>query len=232
MPPGAPALTWSPQGNYLDYDFGLVNAGSSASQTFTLTNTGNRASGTLAVSLTGSSVFTITADTCTGTSIGPSKQCSVTVQFAAVGTGQPQTDTATLAATAKHASASLFLLGEVPGPSLVVEPHTFTEIVNGFLTEVYKFGTVSSATQTFTVTNVGNGASQPLIFRLDVGIYAVSNNTCTGTSLAPGGGACTFDLTFTAPAGCTPGSAFDDTVTINPYIGAPYAALLGDAICP
>lgn len=78
----------------------------------------------------------------------------------------------------------------------------------------YDFGIVASATQTFTVTNNGTGASNMLqvIFGGDTG-YVFANNTCENQLLAPNG-TCTFDLTFTAPAGCNPGDPFPGHVDV------------------
>src|SRR5438034_5490063 len=95
---GAPALAWSPSTNG-GFDYGAVTVGQTASQTLTLTNSGGRATGTLAVALSGSSAFTITADGCSATSLGPTKSCSVTVQYAPTAGGS---DTATLTATGEH----------------------------------------------------------------------------------------------------------------------------------
>ena len=56
---------------------------------------------------------------------------------------------------------------------------------------------------TLIVTNDGTAASDPLIVRLDPNSpnFVISNDTCDGETLAPNDW-CSFDLTWTAPAGC------------------------------
>jgi hypothetical protein len=87
-----PATAFSPS----SYDYGTIDAGTTASKTFTLTNSGASATGALSVSLMGSSAFSVTADTCTARSLGPRNSCSVTVQYAPTTAGA--SDTATLIA--------------------------------------------------------------------------------------------------------------------------------------
>jgi hypothetical protein len=79
--PTAPMLSWSPSANSV-YGFAAIGAGQSAVQTFTLTNSDGSATGALTVTLSGPAAFTLTADGCTATSIGPGKNCSVTVTYA------------------------------------------------------------------------------------------------------------------------------------------------------
>jgi hypothetical protein len=69
----------------------------------------------------------------------------------------------------------------------------------------YDFGVVSagsSETTTFTVTNDGAGTSETLQLLLDNHPqFSTSNDKCSGQALAPDQ-TCTFDMTFTALAGC------------------------------
>ena len=95
----APATAFNPS----SYDYGTVDAGTTASKTFTLTNSGGSATAALTVSLTGASAFSKTADTCTATSLGPNKSCSVTVQYAPTTDGA--SDSATLTASSKKPTA-------------------------------------------------------------------------------------------------------------------------------
>jgi len=97
---GAPAIAFVPS----PYDYGTIDANTTASQTFTLTNSGTKATGMLSVSLTGSSAFSSTADTCTATSLGPNKSCTVTVQYAPTTAGS--SDSGTLSARSKKPGAS------------------------------------------------------------------------------------------------------------------------------
>ena len=92
-----PALAFTPS----SWTAGPIAPETTTMQTFTLTNTGGRASGALTVTVSGPAAFTLTADTCTGTSLGPDKQCSVTVQYAPTSDGE--NDTATLTAIGTQA---------------------------------------------------------------------------------------------------------------------------------
>lgn len=95
----------------------------------------------------------------------------------------------------------------------------------------YDFGLVASATQTFTVTNDGNGTTNQLILAGCCSPeFALANNTCDGQALAPAG-MCTFDLSFTAPAGCSTGEPFNTPLDI---LGPPahYIHLEAHGSCP
>ena len=231
---GAPAISWSPSTSG-GFDYGAVTPGQTASQTFTLTNSGGSATGMLTVALSGSATFTKTADACTGTAIGKGKSCAVTVQFAPATAGASYN--ATLTATGKKppASASITLTGSGAGTEdLTLSPGRFVTTTNsGTKLYDYDFGMVASATQTFTVTNNGTGASNMLIvvFGGDTG-FSFGNDTCTGNALAPSG-TCSFDLTFTAPAGCNPGDPFPEHVDAGfQDNGTPYIHLEARGSCP
>lgn len=235
----APALSWSQGGTTItSYGFGTVDGvgGQTASQTFTLTNTGGRASGTITVGLTGSSAFTITSDGCTGTSLGPSKSCNVTAKYAPTASGEA--DSATLAATGEHASASLALTGKSGTPDLTLSPGSLLGTTSGG-TKNYDYANsfaLGSWSTTFTVTNGGTGTA-PVVYTLGGDPnFGLSNSTC-GTysataSLAPNG-TCTFDLTFTAPAGCSSGDEFHTPLLVEVQEnGDPYIVLVAHGFCP
>jgi hypothetical protein len=220
----APTLSWSQGGTTITaYGFGTLDAGAgaTATQTFTLTNTGGMSSGTIWVTLTGSSAFTITAGTCSGRALGPKKSCSVTVEYTPTTNGE--SDSATLTATGEHASASLTLTGKGGVPNLTLSPGTCLGTCPAGGTKIYDydFGLVSSATTTFTVTNSGIGTSEELIV---AGCchpnFTLSNDTCfntgteTGVTLAPNG-TCTFEIGFTAPAGCSSEGFNSGVVNVN-----------------
>jgi hypothetical protein len=190
-----PALAWSPSGQY---NFGSTSPGQTASQIFTLSNTWGKSSGTITVTLkSDSSAFTITNDGCTGTALRPSKSCNITVQYAPTDTAG---DTATLQAAGQRTAAGVTLVGS-GGGSGTADLH----ISPG---PTYSFGAISegsSVTQTFTVTNYGTAASETLSLvqsgNADAPIW-LSNDMCSGTSLAENGGSCTFELTFSTEGGC------------------------------
>jgi hypothetical protein len=85
-----------------------------ASQTFVLKNTGGSATGALAVGFGAgsSSAFSKTADTCTAMSLGPKKQCSVTVQYAPTTAGSTDNGTLTVSSRKPVAVATATLTGK------------------------------------------------------------------------------------------------------------------------
>ena len=95
----------------------------------------------------------------------------------------------------------------------------------------YRIGTVASATVTFTVTNNGNAASNQLGMTSPSSVgFVVSNNTCDGETLVPND-SCTFDLTWTAPAGCDTPDQFHGSLDIFGGLVA-YIYLDARAFCP
>jgi hypothetical protein len=75
----------------------------------------------------------------------------------------------------------------------------------------YDLGGISggnSTSQTFTVTNSGSAPTGHLGFFGGIngdpasGSWSIANDTCSGTTLGPNG-TCTFDVDYTAPAGCS-----------------------------
>jgi HYDIN/CFA65/VesB family protein len=233
----APAIDWSPTTDVGTYDYGAVTPGQTVSLTFTLTNTGGSATAMLTVTFSGSAAFSMTSDGCTGTSLGPGKSCDVTVQYAPTTAGQ--SDSATLDASGKKvaASASLTLTGSgaVTGtPDLTLSPGDFTGTsASGTKNFQYDFGGVASATQTFTVTNTGAVASGKLSMLGCCGSgFVLSNDTCDGNALAASA-ACTFDLAFTAPEGCSPGDQFVTPVAVQDVDNnTSDIALIGTGECP
>jgi len=205
---GPPAIAWSPTTSGGTFDHGAIVVGETASQAFTLTNTGGSATARLSISLSGSEAFSITSDACTGTSIGKRKSCAVTVEYAPTTVGQ--SDTATLSASGKKAAAraSITHIGSGAGtPDLTLSPGRLTETMpDGTKNYFFDFGSVLSTrtiSQTFTVTNSGDGPTDRLVGRIlspkPLSAWAIANDTCG--SLAPGG-TCTFDIRLTGPAGC------------------------------
>jgi hypothetical protein len=232
-----PAIDWSPTTDIGTYDYGAVTPGQTASQTFTLTNSGGSATAMLTVTLSDSAVFSITSDDCTGTSLGPGKSCDVTVQYAPSTAGE--SDSATLEASGKKVSASASITltgsGAITGaPDLTLSPGDFTGTsASGTKNFLYDFGGVVSDTQTFTVTNTGAVASGTLSLVGCCGSgFVLSNDSCDGNALAASG-ACTFDLAFTAPEGCSPGDQFITPVAVQDVDNnTSDIALIGVGECP
>ena len=236
-----PVIAWSPVTSPGIFDYGMVIVGQTDSQTFVLTNSGGSATGMLRASLSGDPTFTITADACTGTALGPGKSCNVTVQYAptaAVST------TAMLSAngTRPASSASINLTGtgrSTTGPGdleLVFQGGSNPDPdPNGTRNYFYDFGTGGS--QVFAVHNKSTtDTSNTLQLEFDGSTVAVSGDTCSTHTLAPGD-TCQFVVTFTPPAGCNPGDLFDRPVAVfgltngfpNPY---PYILLDAHGSCP
>jgi hypothetical protein len=237
-------LAWSPTTGSGVYDFGTLDSGAGAtmSVTFTLSNSGGRSSAMIAANLTNVSgaAFSITADSCSATALGPNKSCQVTVEYAPTVNGE--SDSATLTATGVHASAtSITLTGKSGTPDLTLTPGTLGtnpqygtgKDVSGTKSYNYEFATGSSATQTFTVHNSGNGTSNTLQLAGLQQPFTLSNDQTSGQTLPPNGTS-TFQLTFTAPALC-PTELFATpllvtSTTASPYIRVTYSAICGPPI--
>jgi hypothetical protein len=215
---GTAALAWSPSVSG-SFDYGAVSPGQTASQTFTLMNSGGSATGMLTVVLSGSTAFALTADACTGTSLGPGKSCTATVEFAPAERGKSGTGTLNASGMKASANASITLTGP---PNLHLSPGTFlTTYANGEKLYGYEFApAVSGATQTqtFTVSNDGNGASRLLDLSdcCSDPAFVLANNACSGNALAAAG-TCTFDLSFTTPTLCTELDMQLEVIGINPF---------------
>ncbi len=226
------------------FDFGTIAAGQTSSQVFTLTPAWwDRWSGRIRVNLSGSPAFTIVSDSCSGAVLRYSRQsCEVLVQYAPAAAGQK--DTATLNATGARTfwwhrwhhhrwndrqSAGVTLTGASTaggggggntGPAtLQLSPGTLTGTTGVTNAYTYNFGMVKTLATTFTVKNTGGQTSPALTLAdWDNGGFALSNDTCSGHTLAPNA-TCTFTETWTSrndPSCDGPGNALE----IEPAITA------------
>jgi hypothetical protein len=169
-------------------DFGSVTIGKSgAPQTVTVTNDG---SGILTfaaggVSISGD-VFGITADTCSGATIAAGGTCTVQVRFSptAAGVATGQLGFTSDAPGSPH-TVSLSGTGTAPVFSAAPNPVSFGD---------QQVGT-SSAPQTVTVTNSGTADLLVTAADLSGDGFAVAADTCTDSSVAPGG-TCSVSLRF------------------------------------
>jgi Cep192 domain 4 len=230
---GAPAIAFNPSSG----DYGMIDAGTTASKTFVLRNSGSTATGSLRVTLTGSSTFSKTADTCMGKSLGPGKQCSLTVRYAPTTAGQSDSATLTAGGKKSPANASAFLTGaSTPAgtPDLTISPGDYVAGTTEPEQYGFSFGSVTSQTQTFMVTNTGSGVSDTLLVSGAVHPnFVLTGDGCSGQALAAGG-SCTFNLTYTAPLGCSSGEPVDPAVfDVFGVSGPPhYIHLMVVANCP
>jgi hypothetical protein len=169
-------------------NFGDVVVGdSSDGSTFTVSNSGDAGSQTGTISVTSGGDFAIDASTC-GASLGQGETCTVTVIFSP---GAEGVRSGNVTATAGDLTASAALSGTGTGPAdISINPDTadFGDVVAGS----------SSASQTFTVSNDGDGDTGTLAVTLggaNAGQFSVDADTCDGTSLAAGA-SCDITVTF------------------------------------
>jgi hypothetical protein len=177
---------------------------------FTVTNASTAAIGPLQVSFQGTNPteFTLVGGTglCQGTTLAGGSSCTVAVAFAPA-SGTVGTQSAILDV---NAGTNLDVQATVSGTSVEPSVLTVSPIANGgYYTFPNELVGATSPTETFTVTNTGAYASNPVEVALDfVGSdFVLTANTCasagggTGT-LAPGA-SCTFGVYYTTPAGST-----------------------------
>ncbi len=177
------------------FGFGSVNVGSlSSAQTFTISNAGNidLIIGSAAVSTAGvnSSEFIISNNTCTAnTHIVPSGSCTLDLAFAPSAYGGR---TASMSIPTNDPDTQIFLIA-LNGTGLASNISSTTPVNFGVVN-----GGLSSA-QTLTVNNTGNSALVIATITSSSSEFTISNDTCSGTTVAAWG-SCTLDVTFT-PAG-------------------------------
>jgi hypothetical protein len=201
--PGPAALAVSPS----NQDFGSVAVGSSsASFTFTVTNNGGEASGPLSRTVGGTHAaqFAITGGTCGTAPLAAGATCTVLITFSPAGTPVPGARSATLTVSATPGGSSTAVLtgSATPGPAALSISPTSRE-----------FGGVTrgqtSGTFTFTVTNTGQSPTTALSVTKTgttevQNQFPITNNTCTGVTLAPNG-TCTMLVSFSPPLSTSTG---------------------------
>jgi hypothetical protein len=169
--------------------FGSVLQGkTSAQQAATLTNSGGMSALLQAPVIVGD--FAIASNSCT-TTLAAAASCTLQLTFSPSAAGA-RSGSVTYSTTDKSSSASVSLTGtETPPPALVLTP---TALV--FLATAQG---VTTAAQNITVANTG---TTPLTTQAPVitGDFAISADTCTGTTLNPQF-SCTLSITFTPTAG-------------------------------
>ncbi|HVU49782.1 MAG TPA: choice-of-anchor D domain-containing protein [Polyangia bacterium] len=190
--PGALSLT-PDHGTFDPLPAGQTSA---TETTFTVKNTGGAATTALTAALTGTSAgeFELSTDTCTGKALAGGDTCTVGVKFAPTQAGTPGAEGAVLSVSATTGgSATANLMGTLLGPaSIAIVPtdQDFLMIVMGQTSPEYFF----------MVTNKGGVASGALATGVSpAGEFAITTDTCNGTTLAPNG-TCKLGVKMT-PAG-------------------------------
>ena len=189
----APAPVFSPSISTIP--FGSQPQGvKSAAMTVTVTNTGTGSLTFTGVALAGTNAadFAISADTCNGTSVAINGTCTVSVTFTPSIVGA---ESASLKFTdnAANSPQSLALTGTGTPSAPVFSPSPAS----------IPFGSqpqgVKTAAMSVTVTNTGNASltiSAVAVSGANAADFAISADTCNGTSISPNG-TCTVSLTFT-----------------------------------
>jgi hypothetical protein len=200
-----PAVTLSTTS--LSFGSQTVNT-TSAAQTVTLTNSGTGALGI--TSIAASAEYSQT-NTC-GSSVAVGAKCTISVSFTPTATGV-QTGTITITDTAAGSPhiVNLTGTGAATAPAVSLSPTTLT-----FASQTLN---TTSAAQTITLNNTGNGALG--ITSIAASAQYAQTNTCGSTVTA--GGTCTISVTFTPTASGTQAGAI--TITDNAG-GSPHVVSL------
>ncbi len=180
-PPAVPAATLSASSLAFTSNLGGPAA---PAQTVTLSNTGNTALGVSGMSLS-STAFTQTS-TC-GPTLAVSTSCTITLNFASA---SPGSYPATYTVTDSAGTQTIALTGLETAPAIILSASTLT-----FTTPAES----SSAPQTLTITNTGNGSlTAPVIYigGANSKSFLQGANTCKA-DLAPAA-TCTVTYALTA----------------------------------
>jgi hypothetical protein len=168
---------------------------------FVVTNSGGVASGTITVALSGTNMsdFSLGMDGCTGTTLAAGANCTVNAHFSPSATSTGPESATLMATAAPGGSASANLTANAIVPAAISFDVTAASFGYGY------WGYVSPPI-TLKLTNSGGSDSGMVTLTLGgtaPGQYIVSQDNCTGTSLASGG-SCTVNAQF-APSNGTYG---------------------------
>jgi VCBS repeat-containing protein len=136
-------------------------------------------------------------------------------------------------------TATVSISVKCPANSLRLSPGEFekTDSTSGEDHYLYSFGSAFSASQTFTVTNEGTEATDPLnVTVFGAHFLALTSNTCTSGLVLAAGGTCSFTFTWgPLDPTCSGKFAFTDTVQIDGHTVAtptdPDLELIVGGIC-
>ena len=205
---------------------GAVTAtvGNSSDFVLEVLNAGGTSTGQLAAAINPTDPEFIVAATTCATGLAPFATCTVTVTFkpATVGSKMATLSVTDAAAPATPVTATLNASG-LPTDWLGMGPSGTTD-----------FGSVplgSSGTAViFTIKNTGNQPATDIAVATSDPQFVIGSNTCSGLTLAPITGSCTFTITFTPFGTLGVHSALITTTCAN---GRPTSLpILGTAITP
>ncbi|MBL0215217.1 MAG: choice-of-anchor D domain-containing protein [Myxococcales bacterium] len=164
--------------------FGPITVGqNSGAQTITISNTGGATTGALTTALGGANAgdFNVIAggNSCQGATLAPAGTCQISVRFSPATAGNAKAATMTVIG-APGGTAITSLSGDgIIAAQLQFNPLSkdFGSVTNG----------TQSATQTFTITNIGgqtSGAVTPALTGANAAEFSIMNTTCAA-GLAP-----------------------------------------------
>jgi hypothetical protein len=196
---------------------------------FQVTNTGGDTTGTISVALGGAKKadFGLGMDGCSGKTLAGGASCTVNAHFAP-GAGAASSEQATLTASATpggNATANLTASALAPASiSFDKASVPFGGILQGTKATAVTLTLTNSGGVASGAVTVTPGGSKP-------GQFTVSNDKCTGATLAASGGKCTVDVAFTPSTGTRGLQTASLTATANPGGSAP-VTLTGTAQAP
>jgi hypothetical protein len=199
-----PPLRFTP----LLHSFGKVPAGQHIGETFALKNTGTENSGQLQLTFSNSPGFRVTFDGCSENNLAPGGTCDVDVNFAPskAGAFYLAVLTATGFGTGETAASVMW------GSGGTAQFPTLAWSQSGATVGSYNYGTVpqgNDLAETFTLTNSGTAASQPLIADLFTSSsfpFVLTGDGCSGVTLTPGEH-CTVNVDYVPAAAADSDSA-------------------------
>ena len=186
-------------------DYGNVAVSSSSAQTFTVTNTGGTSLtvGTLSLSGANADQFAKSSDNCSGQAVAAGGNCTVQVTFSPTSTGAKSGTLNIPSDAPNNTSLTAALTGTGTQANIGVDPTSKS------------YGAVNvgaSSSQTFTVTNSGSATltiSTVAISGTNSSEFVKGTDTCNDQTVAPSGGTCTIQVTF------TPSSAGSKSATLT-----------------
>jgi CSLREA domain-containing protein len=196
----------------------------SGTQSFTMGNrTGNALPAGTVVGGTNAVDFQTSNDTCTNLSVPNNTGCALDVAFHPVSGGN-----------GAKSGALLFSVSPVELATLAGTTTGFTPASLGVTPTMNDFGTTTVGTPTaatqFTVTNTGlqtSGALTVALTGANASDFGITQDNCTGQTLAGSGGNCTVSVRF-APTSAGTGKSASLAISGTPG-GTPSATLSGNA---